>query len=662
MDLLPNSATSICENRDGAIQDREPKRFVDHILNSSYDGVFAFDRDLRLQVFNPSMEALWGRKREEVLGRSVLAAFPFLVAIGEDQYFTAVLNGESVVARDRPYRVLSNDSASFFGARYSPIHDDCGAIIGGLAVVRDTTDHTYNASRIDRDRERLHALMGSANDFIFFKDLQYRYTAINVALANFLGMTDPSAAIGKTDVDLYGRELAEQFQEDDDRVLRHGESIVNKLEKLKDSEGSDRWLRTNRAPIQDDNGIVIGLVGTARDATKQEQAESELRNERELLQTLIDNVPDLIFFKDAHSRFTRVNRAHAQSMGCDDPRLVVGKTDADFYPSERAEEFRSDEARLIATGLPIINKLERQTAPGYEPRWSLTSKVPVKDELGNVIGLVGTARDVTQIHQAEEELLARTAELEVEKERAERASDTAREASRLKSEFLSTMSHELRTPMNAIIGYSHFLLDGLSGELTEQQAADVGQIARSADQLLSLINDVLDLSKIEAGRMDLTTEVVDVGAIATQVVESLTPQAKARGIQIGAEIGPGVHPIEADPVRIRQILLNLVSNAVKFTERGSVSVAIRTSKNTIGISVTDTGIGIPAEAVDYIFDEFRQADGSTTRRFGGTGLGLAIARKFARLHGGDITLESNEGKGSRFTLQLTIGKRVQTTP
>jgi PAS domain S-box-containing protein len=663
MSANPGRPASVAVSREGVgLAVAEDDRFVRHLIDSSFDGIFGIDRDLQLKVFNPAMERLWSRSASDVLGRSVLNAFPFLLAIGEDQYFSAALTGESVVARDRPYKVMANGAAHFFGARYSPIYGSAGDVIGVLAVVRDTTDHTYNASRIDRDRERLHALMGSVHDLIFFKGTDYRYTAINAALGEFLGFSDPAGATGKTDFDFYPRELAEQLQGDDERVLAYGEAIVNRLEKVPRRDGAIRWWRTNRAPILDDDGNIIGLVGTSRDVTEHEQAEEELRQERELLQTLIDNIPDQVFFKDARGRFTRVNRKQANMLGCDDPAEVVGKQDADFYPTERAAEFALDERRLIASGEPLINKLERQTAPGYEPRWTLTSKVPVVDGAGKVAGLVGTARDVTQMHQAEEALRARTAELEMEKERAERASDAAREASRLKSEFLSTMSHELRTPMNAIIGYSHLLLDGLDGELTEQQSADIGQIARSSDQLLSLINEVLDLSKIEAGRMELATERIDLRVMVQQVVDALMPQASAKGIDLRLDISPTLTEVDADSVRVRQVLLNLVSNAVKFTERGHVSVAVRVIHGSIEIDVTDTGIGIGEDALHYIFDEFRQADGSTTRRFGGTGLGLAIARKLARLHGGDIEVTSKVGRGSTFTLRLPSGRRVQTSP
>jgi signal transduction histidine kinase len=242
-------------------------------------------------------------------------------------------------------------------------------------------------------------------------------------------------------------------------------------------------------------------------------------------------------------------------------------------------------------------------------------------------------------------------------QRLREAIATMEEASRLKSEFLSTMSHELRTPMNAIIGYAHLLLDGLSGELTEQQANDVDQIARSADRLLALIDDLLDISKIEAGRMELAPVLLGVGEMLARVRDELAPAAAAKGLDIAIDLPEGLPAIEADPARLHQILLNLAGNAVKFTARGRVAIRADNGEDWLVVSVTDTGIGIAPEALEFIFDEFRQADGSTTRRFGGTGLGLAIARKLARLHGGDITVVSTAGVGSTFTLVLPIVAR-----
>jgi PAS domain S-box-containing protein len=272
--------------------------------------------------------------------------------------------------------------------------------------------------------------------------------------------------------------------------------------------------------------------------------------------------------------------------------------------------------------------------------WAIMSSSPLYDADGGYAGALVMLTDITERKQAEVQLREAKAEAE--------------EANRLKSEFLSTMSHELRTPMNAIIGYAQLMLDGLDGELTPQQQADIAQIARSADQLLQLINDVLDLSKIEAGRLELSPEPLDVNRIVENVCAELRAQAMAKGIALRIEACEKLPAVSADATRIRQILINLVGNAIKFTERGEVCVSTRQQGEWVLTDVADTGIGIPPEALEFIFDEFRQADGSTTRRYGGTGLGLAIARKLARMHGGDITVKSTVGVGSTFTLHLPV--------
>jgi signal transduction histidine kinase len=231
-------------------------------------------------------------------------------------------------------------------------------------------------------------------------------------------------------------------------------------------------------------------------------------------------------------------------------------------------------------------------------------------------------------------------------------------ANRLKSEFLANVSHELRTPMNAIIGYSRLMLDGLDGELTPQQQADLERVTTAADNLLVLINGLLDLSKIEAGRMDLTLEEVDLRSLADEVVSLMGPQAAAKGLAVRNEIGPEVPTVHADRPRIRQIIVNLVSNAVKFTDEGAVVLAASAAEGWVTMSVVDSGIGISEEAQAFIFDEFRQADASTTRRYGGTGLGLAISKRLIALHGGKIWVESVPGRGSTFRFTLPVHART----
>jgi signal transduction histidine kinase/HAMP domain-containing protein len=231
-------------------------------------------------------------------------------------------------------------------------------------------------------------------------------------------------------------------------------------------------------------------------------------------------------------------------------------------------------------------------------------------------------------------------------------------ANRLKSEFLASVSHELRTPMNAIIGYTKLMLDGLDGDLTEQQIADLQRVSQAADNLLGLINGLLDLAKIEAGKMELNAEEVDTRTVIEEVIELIRPQADAKGLALEMDVPLAMPAAFGDRARIRQVLVNLAANAVKFTERGSVTVAAAQADGWITLSVTDTGVGISPEAQTYIFDEFRQADSSTTRKYGGTGLGLAISKRLVALHGGRLWVDSTFGQGSTFRFTLPVRMRV----
>ncbi len=231
-------------------------------------------------------------------------------------------------------------------------------------------------------------------------------------------------------------------------------------------------------------------------------------------------------------------------------------------------------------------------------------------------------------------------------------------ANRLKSEFLASVSHELRTPMNAIIGYTKLMLDGLDGDLTEQQVADLGRVAQAADNLLGLINGLLDLAKIEAGKMELNAEEVDIDGVVKDVIELVRPQAEAKGLALEMDVPLGMPAAFVDRARVRQVLVNLAANAVKFTEKGSVTVAATVSEGWITMSVSDTGVGISQDALAFIFDEFRQADSSTTRKYGGTGLGLAISKRLVALHGGRIWVDSSVGAGSTFHFTLPVRLRV----
>ncbi|HEY8737256.1 MAG TPA: response regulator [Candidatus Dormibacteraeota bacterium] len=245
----------------------------------------------------------------------------------------------------------------------------------------------------------------------------------------------------------------------------------------------------------------------------------------------------------------------------------------------------------------------------------------------------------------EEKVSQRTQELQ-------NANQELARANKLKSEFLANVSHELRTPLSAIIGFSQILLDQIDGPLNEEQHQDIQQVNRSGQSLLNLINQILDLSKIEAGKMELSAERLELPGLVNSVLDSIRPLAEQKGLRIETRFPLSLPAVEADPVRLKQILINLLSNAVKFTDRGHIEVFAQPSGRMVRIAVKDTGIGISGDSQKVIFEEFVQGDGSSTRRHGGTGLGLSIVRKLVEMHGGAITVVSEPGQGSTFMFTL----------
>jgi signal transduction histidine kinase len=239
-------------------------------------------------------------------------------------------------------------------------------------------------------------------------------------------------------------------------------------------------------------------------------------------------------------------------------------------------------------------------------------------------------------------------------EEARQARDAAEAANRAKSTFLANMSHELRTPLNAIIGFTRLVQRRCRDILPQRQSDNLGKVLISADHLLELINTVLDLSKIEAGRLDVLPVTFDVTSLMDACMQTVRPLVKGGQVRLTKETEPGLPPLFTDQDKVRRILLNLLSNAVKFTETGTITVAARRQDGTLVLTVGDTGIGIPEDAQERIFEAFQQVDQGATRRYGGTGLGLSISRQLARLLGGDVTVESTVGVGSTFTVTLPI--------
>jgi len=332
---------------------------------------------------------------------------------------------------------------------------------------------------------------------------------------------------------------------------------------------------------------------------------------------------------------------------------LVNKAEADMLAriDESQEDFRR--SQLLVLGF-ALGSLLLALGLGYSISWSLIEPVRRMDErftrlaAGDFSGRLSVAN--------RDELGTLSENLNRMSDELGRLYRQLEAANRHKSEFLANMSHELRTPLNAVIGFSEVLQERMFGELNEKQADYVNDIHSSGRHLLALINDILDLSKIEAGRMELDSSEFDLPAMLETALTLVRERAQRHGIALSLETAPGVGTVRGDERKLKQVTLNLLSNAVKFTpEGGSVRLGARMNGAAIEVSVADTGVGIAPEDQALVFDEFRQVGNDAARKAEGTGLGLALARKFVELHGGTIRLESAPGRGSTFTFTLPVG-------
>jgi len=450
--------------------------------------------------------------------------------------------------------------------------------------------------------------------------------------------------IGKTDRELFPEPIAAQYIADDRHVMQTGQS-THAVEKTRVADGSAGWVERVKSPIRDAQGRMIGVQVLFWDVTARIVAEQAIKFEQSLLTTLLQSIPDSIYFKDTESRFIRVSQAMANKFGHADSSEVQGRSDADIFTPDHARQARDDEIHIIETGRPLVDRIERETWPDGDDTWCLTTKMPLQDSDGKIIGTFGISRDITALKQSEAAL-----------KEAVRMADAA---NRAKSEFLANMSHEIRTPMNAMVGMADLLAQT---DLDETQRDYVDTIRRSSDSLLRLLNDILDFSKIEARRLELEAVPFSLGYEVQAALSTLRLQASEKNLKLRFEQDEGVpsHFI-GDPGRLRQVLVNLIGNAVKFTDVGEVKVRLQHRGRNVGkgsasvrVSVCDTGIGIPPNQQAAVLAPFTQADASMTRRFGGTGLGLSISRQLVELMGGSLRLESESGVGTTFFFDLEL--------
>ncbi len=516
----------------------------------------------------------------------------------------------------------------------------------------EMADRTRAEDALRDSERRFRSLVETTSDWIWEVDADGIVTYSSPRVEELLGF-GPAEILGKPRVDLLDLSQEPSASQNFRQAAEQQRPLLAVEQTFRHRDGRAVVMETNAAPILAADGKFAGYRGISRDITARKQTEQDFAYERFLLNTLLDHSPDFIYFKDAASRYLRISRALADYVGLAKASDAVGRSDSDFFDFQRAQQYMEDERRVMASGRSVVNKEEEQEWPDGRVNWVSTTKVPLRDQYGQVIGTFGISRDITDRKQAEAAMQA--------------AREAAEAASRAKSDFLANMSHEIRTPLNAILGMTELVLDT---PLTDSQRDYLKMVLVSSESLLSVINDILDFAKIEAGKLDLVPSVFDLRESLGDAVRAFAFRAHAKGLELACRIHPDTPDrLIGDIGRLRQIVNNLVSNAIKFTERGEVVVQVEPQSQQADsvellVTVSDTGIGIPAEKQRLIFAAFEQADTSSTRRFGGTGLGLTISSHLAEYMGGRLWVESEVDRGShfRFTARFDLARDEKELP
>ncbi|ADE35962.1 PAS domain S-box protein [Methanohalophilus mahii] len=601
------------------------------------DVIIEADVEGRYTYISPSHQRVLGRGKE-LLGKNcmkdlhpddidfVASIFKKIVETGEQQH--------------AEYRYLHPDKGYIWLGSVATSYVDENGQKRVLINTRDVTERKENEEEIKKLTEEYQTVFQGTQDSMFLievtDDNEFRYMRNNRAHQVSTGFTSAYFR-GKTPQELAGKKTGDQLSANYKRCIDSNDTVSYE-ETLEFPAGTRMW-QTALTPIFQ-HGEVRYIVGSSQDITGRIKAENELRQSKQKYQSLVENLNEIVYTLDQNATVTYVT-PNIENISGYKPEEVIGKNFVEFvHPDDirgRMEQFRK-----VLSGIDEPSEYRFLTKSG-DTVWVRTNAKPIiKDD--KIVGIQGLLMDITDVKKAEKQL-------EDAVLRANEMAIQAEYANKTKSQFLANMSHELRTPLNSVIGFSDILLKEIKGELNDSQKKYISNISNGGRHLLDLINDILDLSKIEAGKMELACEDLNLDSVFSEIESVISPQAQKKSIDL--EISkPADIEINADKSKIKQIIFNLLSNAIKFTdENGKVSMSAgEVDRDQVEITVKDTGIGIPEDKLDKIFDPFMQADSSTSRKYGGTGLGLPLVKEYVEMHGGEILVESEVGKGSVFTL------------
>ena len=684
-----------------ADETRESRQQLLDIIDFFPEATYVVDNDRQVIVWNSAMEKLSGISKEEMLGKDDNAyTIPFYGERRQNLLDLLDENDEELAARYQDVSregntltaetfcpALNGGRGAYIWAAVAPLFNMKGARVGAIESIRDTTERrqTQDALKLAyteverRVRERTNELDATnsaltaeiAGHKLTLEELhesklllEKTFSSINEAIFIIDSTTRKVLNINKTCETMFGynreemigattsflhvsEEMSQRFGcEMEQAYAENGYYETTFIMKRKDGTVFDS--EHSVTPLLDDHGVIVRHVCVVRDISKRKRVEEALIKSEAQYHSLVETSQDLIWQCDAEGRYTYLNLAWEQVFGYELDEML-GKKFSDFQTPGNAERDLMMFSQLMQGG--SVDRYETAyTGKSGNEIHLVFNALFMSDENGEIVGTSGTAYDITQRKQMEEEL--------------RQAKAAAEAANTAKSRFLATMSHEIRTPMNGVIGMIELLQHT---ELTPEQNEFALSAKKAGIGLVHLLNDILDLSKIEADKIELEISDFELQPVISDIISLMSLQAREKGVKLASTIDPEVpSALRGDSGRLRQLVINLVGNAIKFTPKGSVSLHIRNDGEdehsaTLRFLVRDSGIGIAADKLEQIFEPFTQADSSTTRKYGGTGLGLAICKQLAVLMGGNIGAESTEGQGTTVWFTVVMEKQAKVS-
>ncbi|MDT3427009.1 PAS domain S-box-containing protein [Paenibacillus forsythiae] len=624
----------------------EQLRLYLNVIEQSPLSIVITDTHSRIEYINPYFTEVTGYSMEEVVGQT-----PGILKSEETSPETYWNMWRTISKGDKWQGEFVNKKKS--GEKYaeaviiSSIKDDNQRITHYVGIKENVSEYKRIKKELSDQLYFTSQLIDTLPYPLFYLDVEGYFLGCNAAYEQAFNVKRLELT------GLHTRHLShlprESYEELDDmrqEVTRNGQPSQRQL-KRQFADGQEHDILYSLSAYHLSDGTEGGYLGIMMDITDLKIKEKELLESRNFLDVIINHIPVMVYVKDAEDlKIYKANQACADFLGRS-PEEMKGMSDAELFPQEVAAKLNATD-RKVLEHRQTVNEIEILPVDSEQGtlRYVHASKVPILDADGNVIFLLGVSEDITELKQKESEL--------------KQALYMAEEATAAKSEFLANMSHEIRTPMNAIIGLAHL---ALKTELSPKQRDYLSKIHNAGTSLLGIINEILDFSKVESGKLELEVTEFELPEVITDAVALSSQSAYDKGLEL-MYYTPADVPVTlaGDPLRLQQVLTNLVSNAVKFTEKGEVVVRVeqvRRIHNRVKLkfSVRDTGIGLTKEAEARLFQAFTQADSSTTRKFGGTGLGLAISRKLVEMMGGNLWAESKPGEGSTFAFTAWFGIR-----